>query len=61
MTRRRSKVVYYRDRKREFRWRFIAANGKEICKSSEGYQRIGHCEESFALVRFEDAEIERTY
>lgn len=57
----RSKVIYYRDRNKDFRWRFLASNGKQICKSSEGYRRIGDCEQSFNLVRMSDADIEREY
>ncbi len=27
----------YRDRRREFRWRFVAANGKLVANSGEGF------------------------
>jgi uncharacterized protein YegP (UPF0339 family) len=30
----------YRDRKRDFRWRLRARNGKIVAESGEGYKRI---------------------
>lgn len=36
------KFVIYRDRKKEWRWRIVAKNGKVIADSAEGYKRRGH-------------------
>lgn len=44
----------------EWRWRFIAKNGRILADSGEGYKRRGACERAFNLVRFEDADIEYT-
>ena len=41
----------YRDKKKEYRWRLIATNGKIICVSSESYKTRRSAEESFDLVR----------
>jgi uncharacterized protein YegP (UPF0339 family) len=30
---------YYRDRKKEWRWRIVAKNGRKIAVSSEAYKR----------------------
>ena len=51
MASRHNKLVFYKDRKREWRWKFIARNGKQICKSSEGYKRFIDCETSFWLLQ----------
>jgi uncharacterized protein YegP (UPF0339 family) len=39
MKKREPKIVVYKDRKKEWRWRLIAANGKAIANSGEGYKR----------------------
>ena len=39
MKHRLPKVQYYKDRKKEWRWRFIAPNGRILACSSEGYTR----------------------
>ena len=36
-------VEVYRDRKKEWRWRRIAMNGRKVSNSGEGYQRPGYC------------------
>lgn len=33
-----SKVYYYRDRRKEWRWRLVARNGRIVACSSEGYK-----------------------
>lgn len=33
------KVEIYKDKKKEWRFRVMHKNGREICKSSEGYKR----------------------
>lgn len=45
------KVEFYRDRKKQWRWRFRAINGKIIAASSEGYRRPGAARKAFKLVR----------
>jgi uncharacterized protein YegP (UPF0339 family) len=35
----RSQVVIYKDRKGEWRWRFVAPNGRVLADSGEGYKR----------------------
>jgi uncharacterized protein len=35
------KFVLYRDSKREWRWRLIARNGRNVASSGEGYKRRG--------------------
>jgi uncharacterized protein YegP (UPF0339 family) len=34
-------VELYRDRKRDYRWRYKAANGRVLADSAEGYRRPG--------------------
>ncbi len=34
------RFVIYRDRKREYRWRLVAKNGKIIADSAEGYKTM---------------------
>jgi len=41
----------YKDHADEWRWRYKAANGEEIAKSSEGYKHKGDCEHGIALVK----------
>lgn len=31
--------IIYRDRKKEFRWKLVASNGKKIAVSGEGFKR----------------------
>lgn len=35
----KSKIQIYRDRKREFRWRLLASNGRIIADCAEGFGR----------------------
>ena len=41
MTKRKFEV--YRDRKKEWRWRLVASNGKNTAVSGEGFQRRRDC------------------
>lgn len=34
---------YYQDRKKEWRWRLIASNGRIVAESGEGYKHKGSC------------------
>jgi uncharacterized protein len=40
----------YKDRKKEFRWRLVASNGKTVADSGEGYKRRTMCKKS--VMRF---------
>ena len=35
----------------EWRWRFVAANGRTIADSGEGYQTLGDCDHAIAVLR----------
>lgn len=37
---RTDKVVLYRDRKGEWRWRFVRSNGRTMADSGESYKRL---------------------
>ncbi len=36
-------VQFYKDRKKEWRWRLIARNGHKVANAGEGYQRRAAC------------------
>lgn len=40
-------VEFYRDRKREYRWRIRAKNGKVLADCGEGYTRKSDCRQSY--------------
>ena len=40
---RKSHFAVYQDAAGEFRWRFVASNGKIIADSGEGYDSRSHC------------------
>lgn len=44
------RFVIYRDKKKEFRWRLKANNGKIIADSGESYKRIKSCVRGIELV-----------
>lgn len=46
-----SKVVIYKDRKGEWRWRFVAPNGRIVADSGEGYKRKGNAIRGFKSLR----------
>ena len=41
----------YKDNAGEFRWRFVASNGKIIATSSEGYTAKVDCQHGIELVK----------
>jgi uncharacterized protein YegP (UPF0339 family) len=41
----------YRDRAGEWRWRLVAANGKTVADSGEGYTTKANAEAGIALVQ----------
>lgn len=41
----------YKDTSKQWRWRFVATNGKTIAVSSESYHNLFDCEHSIALVK----------
>lgn len=43
----------YKDTASQWRWRFVATNGKTIAVSSESYINLGDCEASVHLVKKE--------
>jgi uncharacterized protein YegP (UPF0339 family) len=43
----------YKDKAGEFRWRFVAANGRIIATSSESYKAKGDCQNGIDLVKRE--------
>lgn len=47
------KFIIYLDRKKEYRWRLVARNGKKIADSGEGYKRKLSCQKM--IVKFCDA------
>lgn len=49
---RKTHVRIYRDKRKEWRWRAIAANGKILADSGEGFKRRDRCEENLALTAF---------
>jgi uncharacterized protein len=38
MKKKGSRLEIYKDRKKEYRWRIVAANGKKLAMASEGYK-----------------------
>ena len=45
------KFEQYRDANNQYRWRLVAANGRIIANSGEGYQNSGDCDHAVALVK----------
>ena len=45
------KFQLYKDNKGEYRWRFVAKNGKIIADSGEGYKNKADCEHGINLVK----------
>jgi uncharacterized protein YegP (UPF0339 family) len=39
------KVILYKDKADEWRWRREAANGEPLSDSGEGYKNLSHCRE----------------
>lgn len=40
----------YRDKRLEWRWRFLAANGRKVADSAEGYNRRRDCYRGIELI-----------
>ncbi len=47
----RGKVVFYKDKAGEFRWRLVAPNGEIIADSGEGYTTKQNCQKGFESVK----------
>ncbi|QVL29815.1 DUF1508 domain-containing protein [Telmatocola sphagniphila] len=45
-----AKFEVYKDKAGEFRWRFVATNGRIIAVSSEGYKSKNHCTHGIDLI-----------
>jgi uncharacterized protein YegP (UPF0339 family) len=43
--------VYYKDQKGEWRWRLVAANGRIIADSGEGYSNEADCLDGIRSVK----------
>jgi uncharacterized protein YegP (UPF0339 family) len=41
-------------------WRFRSTNGKEICRSSEGYSSLDNCDNSIRVVQEQAAGAKKT-
>lgn len=52
------KFEVYQDDAGEWRWRLIAANGKLIANSGEGYKRRGDCYHGIELIQLSAADAE---
>jgi uncharacterized protein YegP (UPF0339 family) len=46
-----ARFVIYKDTRNEFRWRFIADNGKIVADSAEGYIAKSDCERGIQIVK----------
>ena len=58
------KFIVYQDRTKpesEWRWRFIASNGKTIAMSSESYKNQSDCEHSRDIIQKESPNAKTTY
>lgn len=44
------KFEFYQDKKKEWRWRLVARNGKTVADSGEGYEKIGACKRAVASI-----------
>ena len=52
--------IYYRDHKGEWRWRLVAANGRIIADSGEGYSNEADCLDGIRSVKHsKDAPVKR--
>lgn len=41
------KVLFYRDRKKEWRWKAVARNGRIVATGAEGYKSKAKCLDGF--------------
>lgn len=53
-------LVYYRDRKKEWRWKVVAANGRIIANSGEGYTRYAFCVKGWEQAKLAETHSEDT-
>lgn len=37
------KIEVYKDKKKQWRWRMFASNGKNVANCGQGYTRRGYC------------------
>jgi hypothetical protein len=44
------KIIVYKDRKKEWRWRLVARNGKIVAESGEGYKRKRSALKTISLI-----------
>jgi uncharacterized protein YegP (UPF0339 family) len=44
------KFVIYQDKKKEWRWRLIASNGRQVADSGEGYKRVHFCQKAITKI-----------
>jgi uncharacterized protein YegP (UPF0339 family) len=53
------KVIFYKDKAGEFRWKLTASNGEIIANSGEGYTTKQNCQKGFESVKknSQDAEV----
>jgi uncharacterized protein YegP (UPF0339 family) len=47
----RAKGYVYQDKKSEWRWKVVAANGRVLADSGEGYKRRANCLKGFFATR----------
>ena len=47
----KSKLVYYQDRKGEWRWKLLATNGQIVAVSGEGYVEKRGAEHGYQVVK----------
>jgi uncharacterized protein YegP (UPF0339 family) len=45
------KYVIYRDAARQYRWRYVASNGKTIADSAEAYHNKSDCERGIEIMK----------
>ncbi len=45
------KVVFYKDKKGEYRWKLLASNGQQIANGGEGYVTLSNCKNGFESVK----------
>ena len=51
------KFILYRDRKKEYRWKLVARNGRSIAVSGEGYKRKAGALKAIHLLKLMDIRI----
>lgn len=51
MAERRGKVIFYKDKAGEFRWKLNASNGEQIANGGEGYTTLENCKKGFESVK----------